>query len=332
MKINKYLLGGLFVLALLSTGLDTSQAAPAPGIELPPLTQPASNESHPGKVVWADLVTPDLKQAELFYGGLFGWTFQPAPGDAHFAIASLDGRPVAGLLQRSLGPHSHQPAWLPFIAVQDVAAAERSVKANGGKVLSPPKQYPQRGRQAVFADPDGAIFAVLSSTSGDPPDLMAEPGEWIWSSALVKNADRETGFYHALFGYEVFDEPSDDTSRHIILASDDYARAGIHTLPDNRHRHAHWLEFVRVEDVGAAVAKASQLGGKILVDPRADRQGGQIAVVADPSGAPVGLMEWADTEDSGASDASGAVAPGTPPVPGAPPPAAAPGTPPAESP
>ena len=139
------------------------------------------------------------------------------------------------------------------------SAASRPTAA---RVLSPPRDYPQRGRQAVFADPDGAVFAVLASSSGDPPDFMPEPGEWIWSSVLVKNADRETGFYRALFGYEVFDQPSDDTSRHVILASDDYARAGIHTLPNNLHRHAHWLNFVRVDDVGAAVAKAVQLGGR----------------------------------------------------------------------
>src|ERR1700733_11155929 len=54
--------------------------APAP-IELPPLVQPASSETHPGKMIWADLVTPNLKQAEQFYGGLFRWTFQPVGGD-----------------------------------------------------------------------------------------------------------------------------------------------------------------------------------------------------------------------------------------------------------
>jgi predicted enzyme related to lactoylglutathione lyase len=326
--MNKYLAGTLCTLALLSTGILSSTAAPAPAIQLPPLTQPASTEVHPGKVIWADLVTPNLKQAEDFYAGLFGWTFQPADGDGKFAIATLDGRPIAGIVQRPMPGPKRQPAWLTFIAVRDVGAAQRSVKANGGKVLSPPKDYPMRGRQAVFADPDGAVFAVLASSSGDPPDYLAQPGEFIWSSLLVKNPDREAGFYRALFGYELFDLDSDDASKHVILASDDYARAGIHSLPDNSaRRHPHWLNFVRVEDVGAAVAKAVQLGGRILVDPRPDRHGGQIAVVADPSGAPLGLMEWVDTEDQ--SDASGAVAPGEPQVPGAPP---APGTQPAVSP
>jgi predicted enzyme related to lactoylglutathione lyase len=296
--MNIYLLCTLSPALLLAAMVST--AAPlASGIELPPLTQPASTEIHPGKVIWEDLVTPDLKQAEDFYAGLFGWSFQPVPGDSQFAIASLDGRPIAGIVQRPMpSDQKRQSAWLTFIAVRDVAAAQRSVKANGGKVLSPPKDYPQRGRQAVFADPDGAVFAVLASSSGDPPDVLAEPGEWIWSSVLVKNPDREAGFYRSLFGYEVFDLDAEGSSRHVILASDQYARAGLHSLPDGAsHRHPHWLNFVRVEDVGAAVAKAVQLGGKILVDPRPDEQGGQIAVVADPGGAPVGLMEWKDAGD-----------------------------------
>src|SRR5579863_2849029 len=109
-------------------------SAPAP-VELPPLTEPASGETHPGKMIWADLVTPDLKQAEQFYAALFGWSFEPVTGDEHVAIARVEGRPVAGIVQRPTKAHAHQPAWLTFLAVRDVAAADRSALANGGKVL-----------------------------------------------------------------------------------------------------------------------------------------------------------------------------------------------------
>src|SRR5271165_340498 len=37
---------------------------------LPPISDPASAEHHPGKMIWADLVTPNLAAAEAFYGGL----------------------------------------------------------------------------------------------------------------------------------------------------------------------------------------------------------------------------------------------------------------------
>ena len=47
-------------------------------------------------------------------------------------------------------------------------------------------------------------------------------------------------------------------------------------------------------DASRTAAQAVALGGRILVEPRADRHGGQLAVVADPQGAPIGLMEWSD--------------------------------------
>ena len=51
------------------------------------------------------------------------------------------------------------------------------------------------------------MFAVLASTSGDPPDVLAAPGEWIWSSLITSDADADAAFYQALFDYEVFDLP-----------------------------------------------------------------------------------------------------------------------------
>jgi uncharacterized protein len=285
-------------LLTLATSTATIEAAPAAGIQLPPLVQPANGEHHVGKVIWADLVTPDLNQAEHFYSGLFGWTFQPVAGDPNYALALMDGEAVGGLLQRAIPAGQHrQPAWLTFIAVGDVEAAKRTALAHGAKVLAQPKSYAQRGRQAVFADPDGAVFAVLASSSGDPADVLAAPGEWLWSSLLVTNADQEASFYHALFGYDIFDLPSDDNSKHVILSSGDFARAGVTALPgDSMRRHPHWLNFVRVEDAEASSARAVELGGRVLVEPRMDRHGGKLAVVADPSGAPVGLMEWSETD------------------------------------
>jgi hypothetical protein len=44
------------------------------------------------------------------------------------------------------------------------------------------------------------------------------------------------------------------------------------------------------------VAKVVQSGGRVLVEPHVDRHGGQVAVVADPAGAPFGLMEWTDSD------------------------------------
>jgi predicted enzyme related to lactoylglutathione lyase len=286
---------------LLGALLSVTCAAPlrAAPLQLPPVVQPASSEHHVGKIIWLDLVTPNLAIAKQFYSGLFGWSFRDIPGrSGNYALAALDGRPMAGLFQRAAPAGEHrQSAWLGFIAVNDVDAAKQMTIAQGGRVLSEPRVYPGRGRQAVLADPQGAIFAVLASSSGDPPDMLASPGEWIWSSVIATDPGADAAFYQTVFGYDVFDAENNDGSEHLILATEEYARASVNGLPDNAsHRHPHWLNFVRVVDAVQMAAKVSELGGRVLVEPRVDRHGGRVAVVADPSGAPFGLLEWPDTQ------------------------------------
>jgi predicted enzyme related to lactoylglutathione lyase len=174
--------------------------------------------------------------------------------------------------------------------------------AHGAKILAEPRSYGRRGRQAILADPQGAVFAILASSSGDTPDVLAAPGEWIWSSLLVRDPDKDTAFYQSLLGYEVYDLPSADGREHVILSSDDFARASVNAMPDDStHRHPHWLNFVRVLHAADAAAKAVALGGRVLVEPHTDRHGGQVAVVADPQGAPFGLMEWSEIAEQGSA-------------------------------
>ncbi len=78
---------GLCALLLYAVGAAAANAAPGPGVVLPALTDPASGEHHVGKVIWTDLVTPDLNDAKRFYGALFGWTFRDVQGDSHYALA-----------------------------------------------------------------------------------------------------------------------------------------------------------------------------------------------------------------------------------------------------
>jgi predicted enzyme related to lactoylglutathione lyase len=257
-----------------------------------------AGERHPGKIIWADLATPDMAVAQRFYTGMFGWTFQTVDrAGVEYSVAMSGGVPVAGILQKAL-PQSErrQPAWLTFIAVRDVDAAERSAVANGAKSVSKPTSYAGRGRQAVFADPDGAVFAVLASSNGDPPDALAAPGQWIWSALLAQDPDREATFYQAIFRYDLFDLPREDGAAHVILSSEEYARAAVNPLPSGGHRRPHWLNFIRVLNADDAAAKAVSLGGKVLVAPFEDRHGGKVAVIADPAGAPFGVMEWSDSE------------------------------------
>jgi uncharacterized protein len=293
--------GYLLRQGVLAALLAAAGAVPALAAEfrLPPIVEPASSEHHPGKIIFVQLVTPDLAASKHFYAGLFGWTFRDLQaGSSRYAEAYLDGRPVAGLLHRDLPAGGvRQPAWLGFFAAADVDAAKKVALQNGAKLLVEPHNVPGRGREAIFADPQGAVFAILSSKSGDPPDVLAAPGDWIWSSLLTSGPDADAAFYQKLFDYEVFELPSDPGVEHLLLASDDYARASVNSLPGNRAKaKPHWLNYVRVEDADQMTAKVVALGGRVLVAAHSDRHGGKVSVVADPQGAHSGLFEWADSE------------------------------------
>jgi predicted enzyme related to lactoylglutathione lyase len=286
------LLAALFICCVASL----ANAAPT---QLQALVDPPSQQHHPGKVVFVELITPDLAAAKTFYAGLFGWSFRDRPfGSVAYAEATLENRPVAGLLERPFPAGEHrQPAWLGFFSVGNVDVAAKTALQNGGKVLFQPHDVPNLGRDAVIQDPQGAVFGILASSSGDPPDYLAGAGEWIWSSLITTDPDAAAGFYQALFDYEVFAAADDRNGHHLIVASDNYARASVNSLPGNGfHSYPYWLNYVRVEDAAKVAAKAVSLGGRVVVEPRPDRQGSKVAVVADPAGAVFGLLEWPESD------------------------------------
>ena len=289
---------------LLGTIIGGGAPAWAASTDLPPLVAPASGEHHAGKLVFAELVTPDLVAAERFYESLFGWSFQNITTPAgFFGQASLNGQTVAGILQRPLSPGRH-PSWVSFIATADMEKAEALAVGNGAKLLLRSQSLAHLGQAAVLTDPQGAVFAMLASDSGDPPDVLADPGDWIWSSLVTADPQTAAAFYGTVFGDAVFDLPDASDARHLILASDGYARASVNPFPAGwTSPRPRWISYVRVDDAAAAVARVTALGGHVVLPPHPDRHGGKIALVADPGGALFGLLEW--SADATGADATG---------------------------
>jgi len=260
-------------------------------LKLPPLSTVAGSPRLPGKFIWADLVTDDLPAARRFYAQLFGWTFRDVGG---YAIAANDERPLAGMFPRPkpTDPEA-KPRWFGYISVANVDRAQKAVTQAGGKVLAAPQKLPGRGEQAVFADAEGAVFGVVKSAAGDPQDFLPDPGDWIWMQLLSRDASQAAEFYRAVGGYQILENSTSNRLSDYILASSGFARAAVGTLPAGATNvHAAWLPFVRVKDVRAAVARSQALGGRVLIAPGAERFAGRVAVVADPTGAAIGLLEW----------------------------------------
>jgi predicted enzyme related to lactoylglutathione lyase len=177
------------------------------------------------------------------------------------------------------------------MSVSSVSEAQGRVTKAGGKVLAAQQNYPQRGDQAVLADAEGAVFGVIASRRGDPADFLPDPGDWIWLQLLSRDAQAAGEFYRALGGYEVL--KSEERPNSYVLSSEGYARAAVMTLPASRTEvKPSWLPFVRVKSVSDSVARAKELGGKVHIAPKAELFGGRVAVIADPTGAALGIIEW----------------------------------------
>jgi len=272
-------------------------AAGAP--QLPPLTTVSGNPRLPGKFVWADLVTDDVPAVRKFYAQLFGWSFRDAGG---YTIAFHDQRPLCGMFQRPR-PKDRvaEPRWFGYISVANVGGAHRAVEKAGGRVLSPPQKMPKRGEQALFADPEGAVFGVIKSSSGDPEDFVADPGDWVWIQLLSRDAKKASGFYRAVAGYDVVENTSPNHLSDYVLTSEGFARATIRTIPPGHEKvQPNWLPFVRVNNLAESLALGRQLGGKVLLEPRAELLKNRVAVLSDPTGAAIGLMEWSPDMMKGA--------------------------------
>jgi len=113
----------------------------------------------PGLLSWNDLVTSDPAAASAFYEGLFGWSTQDVGGG--YRVILNGERSNGGMVQQD-GP----AAWLPYFGHASVEDAVAQIQELGGQLFNGPVQVPA-GRFAVVSDPQGAVFAVLSSDQFD---------------------------------------------------------------------------------------------------------------------------------------------------------------------
>jgi len=265
----------------------------------PPIVDPPTGQYTPGRWVWGDLVTSDVAAAADFYGKVFGWTFETYGGEDDretYTLVLSNGLPIGGMVfdQRAKNGDVPSARWIGLVSVPDVAAAAAAVSANGGKVVVAPRSLGERGETAVFQDPEGVPFGAVRSKHGDPADYLGDVNEWAWLDLWTADVTRATEFYRAVVGYEVYPVQLHELRRGAHLVSGGYARAGVMQKNDPR-TSAVWLPYVRVVDAKLAAEAARAAGGKVLREP-ADVGGAVVAVIVDPTGAPVGVAQLVGTE------------------------------------
>jgi len=250
-----------------------------------------------GRWVWGELFADNVEAEKTFYREVFGWQYDTSgSGKDAYTLVRVNGRPIAGIIHYAKPPDAKRSArWLPLMSVPDAARAAQQADASGGKVLVPAKTFPGRGEVAVLADPEGALFGVIRTASGDPADAFPSDNAWFWLELWAKDAARMAEFYGPLGGYTVTRQegPGDRPELHLVAAG--YPRAGVLEI-ERKDVPSTWLPYLRVKDLAQTVARIERAGGRIIVAPGPEVRGGRVAVFLDPLGAAVAVAEWKDEE------------------------------------
>jgi uncharacterized protein len=251
-------------------------------------------------------VFPDPRAAAAFYSDLFGWETEsllPEDRPGSYALCRHRGRTAAAIVSEHGAPAPPEPVWSTLVWVESADQSAARAAEAGGRVVGQPFDSPGGGRQAVLADPAGAVFSVWEPRESRGAQVVNEPGAWAMSSLSTEDPEGAKRFYSGLFGWDtrsfemgggeitmftvpgyVGGEPQQPVPRDVVAvmaprsANDD-------GLP-------RWTVGFWVADVDAAVRKLSGAGGEVLAPPY-DLTGAGMrqAVVRDPQGALLTLTQ-----------------------------------------
>ena len=111
-----------------------------------------------------------------------------------------------------------------------------------------------------------------------------------WNELMTGDVEAAKKFYTALFGWETKEMDMGPAGMYTIFSSAGKDCAGMMKTPDENVPTA-WLSYVTVEDVDASTSKAESLGAKVFVPPTDIPDMGRFSVIADPTGAAIGLYK-----------------------------------------
>jgi uncharacterized protein len=257
-----------------------------------------------GDFIWYELLTSDADAAGDFYGKVVGWTSSSSgqPGMDYRFFSSGDGsNPADGVggymaITPEMAEHGARPAWVGYIAVDDVDVSAESIVKSGGSILMPAMDLEGVGRMAMVADPQGAPFYVMRGASDETSHSFAalEPklGHCAWNELSTSDPEAAKAFYGAQFGWSKdgdLDMGPMGKYEFLKASGDRFALGAVMPKMPEMPMSA-WTFYFRVPDIDGAAATIKAEGGTLYMEPM-EIPGGEFSLSgADPHGASFGLV------------------------------------------
>jgi predicted enzyme related to lactoylglutathione lyase len=252
--------------------------------------------SSPGRFIWYELMTTDTTAAIRFYTELIGWTTQPfgeaEAGKERYQMWVGAQGPLGGVVTlperaRAMGAVPH---WMAHVEVADAAAAVAKVRALGGTVLVDPVDIPTVGRFAVIADPFGASLSAFEPAGEMRGHDRTRPGEFTWSELMTSDAEGSLRFYGELFGWtQTGSFDMGPMGLYRMFGQGETTYGGMFTKSPDAPTPPMWIYYIHVEDLDAALARATERGAKVLNGPMEVPGGERVVQLMDPQGVMIAL-------------------------------------------
>jgi predicted enzyme related to lactoylglutathione lyase len=118
-----------------------------------------------------------------------------------------------------------------------------------------------------------------------------EPGTPSWVDLSTPDVDASARFYGELFGWEVEAAgPAEETGGYAMFTLNGRNVAGVAPIMQEGQPPV-WSTYVSTDDADAAVARAKEAGGAVMVEPMDVMDAGRMAFLAHPAGGMVGLWQ-----------------------------------------
>jgi predicted enzyme related to lactoylglutathione lyase len=212
------------------------------------------------------LHTRDVASAARFYREVFGWQLH----DGAKPSFMLRGQGVAGVRHTN----SEHSLWVPYVAVDDVAAAVHAAVQAGGTIAD----------DSVIADPEGAVLGLCGPGHEQAAAVTEGIGTIWWAEVLAHTPSALQAFYTKLFGWQFTEQPLAPHPLYVVWRRGEKAVGGLLPIGAEWSVSPRWQVLFQVDDLQTAVARVTAAGGAIEFGPLDVPRAGLLTSVRDSRG------------------------------------------------
>jgi predicted enzyme related to lactoylglutathione lyase len=125
-------------------------------------------------------------------------------------------------------------------------------------------------------------------------DAFKTHGAFSWNELMTSDADAALAFYQPLFGWGSRAMDMAEGRYHVVTVGEAPVGGIMRAPPGAASMPPAWGSYITVSDVDAVVGRVPSLGGKVVAGPFDVPKVGRMAVLQDPQGAVINVMQYSD--------------------------------------